>query len=159
MNKGKCYVNAWNIVTLLVSNRTSWFQFQVFRSFIQTELIRKHLWNHHLEWKQKRCFFYKWILHTFYLPPKKKKTNCSDLTPKQPNRQIIVNFSNASKPGTFFGIIPSKQSRASSKRGLEWWALIPAKNLEGSCGWINKGDWRQPWIPYDSVDILLGWIG
>ena len=76
-------------MTLLVSNRTSWFQFQVFRSFIQTELIRKHLWNHHLEWKQKRCFFYKWILRTFYLPPQKKNElfRFDTKTAKSPNHR------------------------------------------------------------------------
>ena len=90
-------------MTLLVSNRTSWFQFQVFRSFIQTELIRKHLWKPPPGVKTKKVFFLQMdITHILPPPPKKKKTNCSDLTPKQPNRQIIVNFSNASKPGTFF---------------------------------------------------------
>lgn len=143
--KGEYIVNAWNIVTLLVS--TSWFQFQVFRSFIQTELIRKNLWNHHLEWK-KRIFFYKWMLHTFYPPPQKKKRMVQIW--HQNSHKIFQCFETWH---LFWGSSHPKSSRASSKRGLEWWALIPAKNLEGSGGWINKGYWRQPWIPYD-LDMM-----
>lgn len=101
-NERWIYVNAWNIVTLLVS--TSWFQFQVFRSFIQTELIRKNLWNHHLECKKKKIL-YKWMLHTFYPtpPPKKKKEKrmvqiWHQNSPSSPNHREC---SNASKPGTF----------------------------------------------------------
>lgn len=85
-------------------------------------------------------------------PPKKKKKNewFRFDTRTALHRQIIVNVP------MLRNLAPS---RASSKRGLEWWALIPAKNLEGSGGWINKGYWRQPWIQYAGRYITgLNWM-
>lgn len=151
-NERWIYVNAWNIVTLLVS--PSWFQFQVFRSFIQTELIRKIFETTTWSAKKKKSLQMD-VTHILPLsPPQKKKEKrmvqiWHQNSPSSPNHREC---SNASKPG----------ASASSKRGLEWWALIPAKNLEGSGGWINKGYWRQPWIPYD-LDMMgryfTAWIG
>lgn len=142
--KGEYIVNAWNIVTLLVS--TSWFQFQVFRSFIQTELIRKNLWNHHLEWK-KRIFFYKWMLHTFY-PPPKKKTNGSDLTPEQPQ-----NFPMLRNLAPFLGIIPSKKL----PRLIQAWIGVMSFDSckePGRLRWLNqqrllKAALNSIWSGYD----------
>ena len=97
-------------MTLLAN--TSWFQFQVFRSFIQTELIRKNLWNHHLECKKNLCF-YKWMLHTFYPPHTKKKTVqiWHQNSPLSPNHREI--FQCFETWHLFLGIIiPSNASPA-----------------------------------------------
>lgn len=149
--KGEYIVNAWNIVTLLVS--TSWFQFQVFRSFIQTELIRKNLWNHHLEWK-KRIFFYKWMLHTFYPPPQKKNEWFRFDT------RTATKFSNASKPGTFFGDHPIQKAPAPHP-SVDWsdelWFLQrtwKAQVVESTKAIEGSLEFHMIWIWW--VDILLG---